>query len=407
MLLTSIFICYNKRKQKADRQKMIDQTKGGKVKRIFVFISALILVVGIFGSARAFTLIEYNLDQSQILQNNWNKIKGHTYCGQSFKPTVNKINQVSLFLYGAPNDHMTIQITKSGSANPLLPDPFQVGDGTARWYYWQFDPLTVTPGDTYLVWISALNNESKWYLSTSSGDKYPDGQAYIDNPGILDTNPYPVGFQADWTFKIYGTKDQAPSAPATDPNTNGTSDQQATTEKPSATAAAIDEKIDIPELTKVEKDGKTVVIASSNTLAVYKGEKLELFGTALAGQKVNVFVADKKYTADVDTKGKWTVELKDLDLKTKTNYSIQAQTVKGDKGSEKTEFFKVRYLGEKEAIVASDKTFIGENLYWLLGVLGTLIIILAGVSTFLYMKKRKGMKSINDEGTTGDEKPTE
>jgi hypothetical protein len=126
-----------------------------------------------------------------------------TYCGygmilsppnlnaQSFKPTIETLTHIELWLYKNGNPTSGIEITAcireeiNGTdlaSKTINADDVGIGQGT--WVSFNFDDITVIPEETYYIICYANGGTPGWNCYSwlfDIGDKYPRGEAWHSN----------------------------------------------------------------------------------------------------------------------------------------------------------------------------------------------------------------------------------
>lgn len=167
--------------------------------RFRILFSVVLVVLLALTSAQ--NVYAATLDQKQENAVAWiriNVLNG----GQEFQPSLPTLEAVSVkintFSAGDGDDTITLTIrqgTIGGSvlatATRSLADGF--GGDSGEWVYFTLSPVSVTPGSTYVIVLTATKNTFGWGF----GD-----DAYANGVQIRDGNPYP---KADFAFRTYGS----------------------------------------------------------------------------------------------------------------------------------------------------------------------------------------------------------
>ena len=175
----------------------------------------MLVVLSVSGPAYGIEVV----DQKQEAVGASISIKNNPLVGQEFVPTLWNLVAVEVHVavnvQNVPTSQLTLSIRKGTINGPLIPGSTQSKDvsGNAGDKFWvRFDfpvPLTVTPGNTYVIRLEA--NDPSGFLSWSDvhTNAYPSGR------GIRVSVPSDT---IDFAFRTYADPSlPAPSEPPSNP----------------------------------------------------------------------------------------------------------------------------------------------------------------------------------------------
>jgi PKD repeat protein len=148
---------------------------------------------------------------------------GQKYGAQSFKPTLNTLSKVELFIYrqGDPSGNYIVSIRSSLDGNDLtsitIPASY-IPPYPYTWIQFDFQNIHVIPENTYYIVTYVTGYEGSHYIGwggCSSGDYYTRGSAYYKPFASWPWEPHWVIF--DFNFKTYGYNNNLPTADAGGP----------------------------------------------------------------------------------------------------------------------------------------------------------------------------------------------
>jgi len=126
---------------------------------------------------------------------------------QSFKPTVNTLTRIELYLSksGNPPDNLVIEIHSGTISGPIITSttvsPSSI-DHSYSWVSIDIPDVSVTPGDSYFIVIHTLSGDNsnayKWGFTTSN--PYPDGNLWFSS----DRGQHWSEYTYDTCFRTYG-----------------------------------------------------------------------------------------------------------------------------------------------------------------------------------------------------------
>ena len=118
--------------------------------------------------------------------------------GQTFQPSMTKLEAVEAYIKTDPAGGDVIFLTiREGSVTgtQLLMASQSVASNFEGWVHFTFGSLTVTPGSTYCIRLTAASPFPSW--GRSATNLYPNGEAIVfGNPAV------PAG---DFAFRTYGS----------------------------------------------------------------------------------------------------------------------------------------------------------------------------------------------------------
>lgn len=312
---------------------------------------------------------------------------------QYFKPIRDHLVKMQAVIRSESAGNYRLSI-KKGSDVLLTQDFAGSGGGSTTYKMIDGFDISVTPGEWYQMQLDNLSGNTGWYYKLDP-DCYPEGYAYYD--GAIQSD-------RDFWFYTWGYDDPPPATPTPTPTPTptSTSSSQPTT-SPSPSAAPVDESVQKPVLTSIEKNGQKTNAPIKDEVKISSNDTLKLVGTSFTGAKVTIFVGNYSYSATVDTKGDWTFNLPVSKIKD-GSFTVSAQAVndKG-KGSEKVTFFKLKKEDTKATTTSptqKPKTF-WQKLFttYLPYTVGLLIVLLSGIGMLIYhliQKKRKPKVKIDE-----------
>jgi len=143
---------------------------------------------------------------------------------QAFKPTKGLLTRVELM--AGRNGTTTYDYTVAIRDDLMGPDLTAVSLPASEfivenfsWVEFDFEDLTVTPGQTYYIVSYTVNETDNWYAwGAKLIDVYPNGTCFAS---MDDGMTWEEEVDADMTFMTYGRSNQAPNTPDITGQTNG------------------------------------------------------------------------------------------------------------------------------------------------------------------------------------------
>lgn len=358
-----------------------------------------VLFLGSFLLAPGLTAAVSDLDQYQTDGVGGNYISSHKFTGQSFKPTKNRLNKISIKMKGDGVKPVFAQMTKTGNDTLLLPGTPEVmttADADYKWYDFTFADIAVTPGESYTFWVATYGS-SFWAIHTSADELYADGKAYLDCPTWIsnDSCDHWVA-TADWTFKTFGYSTTAP-APVTPPPV------QPPVTTPTAAPTTVT-TVAAPVLTELKKNNSIVTLPVTETVKVTKAGTLSLAGTSTDGGAVTVSYGEKSYPATTAADGTWKLEIVAKDLEV-GEYTAKGKTVKGTTVSSEKELLKFSVEANSEPEVTNTKVLVADVTLYYAGAAGLLLLIAVILLIVYAVKHRKLKKHVETLGGTEAKAP--
>ena len=145
------------------------------------------------------------LDQIQTQGNYYTKIYGSNQGAQSFKPSLDTLTKVELYVnkVGSPSADLVVSIRSSLSGQDLTAiskSPSQI-PSSPGWVEFDFNDISVTPDSTYYIVVkaggSSSSNRYNWWYSTTN--TYSRGEYWVNSGSSWSVNA-----GRDFCFKTYG-----------------------------------------------------------------------------------------------------------------------------------------------------------------------------------------------------------
>ena len=200
------------------------------MKKIVGILVMTLFLVSVYGSATKIDLNDDIIDQSQPFMDLNNKlIPGHQNA-QSFRPSLNNLSKVELYLYRIGNPqikNIIFSIKDSQSEANLTTVEKSVGEISTGWNWIEldFDDLVVQPGKTYYIvcnpigdWNDDYDNSIWW--GACLGNQYLAGSPWDIYSGIWKTIGHDV-YEIDYCFQTYGFNNYPPNKPTINGNISG------------------------------------------------------------------------------------------------------------------------------------------------------------------------------------------
>lgn len=375
------------------------------MKKFLSTITVVFLLSGLFFLTKSIDAATYILDQScsNVSQWSYENIAINTPHEQGFRPTQNRIKEVNLKIGGinmTGGTPLRLKLLPFGSESVLAEKVIMPTVSGPSVRNWSFDSeITTTPNDRYVLRLEKTSGPGTPYWYTNSGDCYDRGTA--SKGGSV------MGY--DYDFATYGYTYTPPSNPpstpdsgTTDTSSGNSSDSTTSASKIPATAqeAPIDPSIQKPTLTHIEKNSAKTDTPITKEVAVGMKDKLKLYGDSFPSAKVAVFYGEKGFAADVGADGKWSIDTPVSEL-SEGALTINGQSQKDGKGSEKVEFLKIKVLGAKSGTQSPVQAlFGGWNIFCTLTAVGILLMVL--MLLLLIAKRHKDIPKAG--GTKKDKK---
>jgi len=173
-----------------------------KIKKIFNILVSFAIFTLVFASSGTLQAADGTLDQSHEVTSSDGSlaIKSHQRIGQTFKPTMEKLTMVVVYITNAVG---TLDLyVRSGEAGTVLTQMF--GQAAINgWNSFDITNIDVVPGQTYSIYLNASTTNTQW--SYTDSNKYVNGHAYWDST---------VDNDKDFGFKTFGIDTTPPAAPA-------------------------------------------------------------------------------------------------------------------------------------------------------------------------------------------------
>jgi VCBS repeat-containing protein len=148
------------------------------------------------------------LDQEQT-QGNLNFLAyGDRWGAQSFKPTLKTLTRVELYVKkrGSPPNDLVVSIRDSLTGNDLtaISKPASLIPSTIEWVSFDFEDISVTPGNTYYIVLRTTggNSLNSYIWKFGYNTPYTDGWLWFSKNAGSYWTPY---YAYDFCFKTYGT----------------------------------------------------------------------------------------------------------------------------------------------------------------------------------------------------------
>lgn len=352
------------------------------MKKMLSLLTAGIVLVGFFGFGLLNAADGSILDQSYevITMLGYGKVGYHGH-GQTFRPTMNRISSINVYLTNRTPDSITMTIQNPATKEIIGTDTHALTfAGDAAWETFSFTPsLVVQPETEYVMYLSSnVDNETRW-MSSDGAPQYTRGFAVL----VDDVKPY------DRLFREYGKNvTEAAATPVVAPPA------QTTTTTTTTTAIAA---VQPPVLTYVMNGDKRVEAPLKEDLSVTTDAKVILYGTSFKGAKVTVIVGNVSKLAETDADGNWTFTV-DNSLLVEDSVSVSAQAQdSNDKDSAVVALAKLKKAPATVTVAnAETKKPWYQNRNLLLGLLALGLLVLAALGGLLYylIKHRKPKGSV-------------
>ena len=337
---------------------------------------------------------------------NYDSIGGTGMLEQSFIPTQNRLEIVTLQLYAIPdapvvNNDIIVSIVDGDE--PLISKSYPVlvnmrGQMTyvsVNFFEVNNTHVKLTKGHRYKIRLTINGYGVSWF-------KEGGGNCYANGTALTNTI---IQEDYDYGFSTYGHTAEDPPAPTVTPTAPGTPGTTTTPTTPTtstgttktaaakvstapvpAAAAPIDATIGKPVLLRYDKGGTSFSAPFETEVSLKDNEQIDIVGTSFPGATVTVFIGERSYIADVVANGDWAAKINTADLGAGT-YTISAQAQKGEAGSEIIDLLNIKVLGVKsEAKAEENKFFAVITNPWVIGGLALLIILLVALIVFLERK---------------------
>lgn len=313
---------------------------------------------------------------------------------QFFKPVLNHITKMQMTVYHQTAGTYRFSLKKADNTTLVSQEFNDTGGGVQVFQVIDGFDVEVIPGDWYKIVMERVAGNTGWYYSKDA-NCYLDGYAYWDGNQI----------SGDMWFYTWGYSTSSPTTTSTttvtsESTSTATSSSESTATTTGVSAKDIDKSITKPTLSYIEKNGQKSDAPIKDEIVVTKKDKLKIAGTSFTGVKeIKVFIGDKEFVAQVDKNGNWTVEPKLSEIKDGT-YQVQAQAKNNkEKYSEKADLFKLKMENAKTSPVSVNTSqnqsfwqkLFTEYVYYTTVVL-TLILAIAGISIYYFVKKKKEKK---------------
>lgn len=342
---------------------------------------------------------------------------------QTFKPTLNRLTKVSLYMEGDGVGSVTlwiVQDSESGTyyinSNGPVAEPN--GKGMMEFY---FDNSVMIPGENYIILPNPTDNSSlNWfYQEACYADGYGFmGQAIKSFDFAFQTTGYSVGQtpeQSDYFFIPTTISTPTPTStvaptvnptkivtPTTTPTATITSSPTGMGNKemgvfvPTSSLTPVpvqDPEIQSPKveyvlknLEKIENLDEPIDVSEANGFVLY--------GTGEKDAKILVSLGEYNYEVVTGSNGEWFLQLPLSEIAS-GNYTITGQTQIDGKGGVIAELAKIRFQKDGAAGLVSEIANNKRNYY---PYMAAILVILIGLTLLgMYLDARK--KSMKTENT--------
>lgn len=346
------------------------------MKKVISLLAAVIVLVGFFGFGLLKASDGSAIDQSYEVMSmmGYGRV-GLSGMGQTFRPTMNRISSVEVYLTNRTSDSITMIIQNPATKEIIGTETHSLTfAGDAAWETFGFTPsLVVRPDTEYVMYLSSnVDNNTRWMMS-GDAPKYTRGFAVVVD----------VVKEYDMLFREYGK-----NVTETPAGTAVTTPAQTTT----TTTTAGTESVKVPTLTYVMNGDKRIDAPITEDISVAEGAKVVLYGTSFKGAKVTVIVGNVGKPAEIDTDGNWTFTV-DNSLIVEDSISVSAQAQDStDKNSTVVVLAKLKKAAATVTVAnAETKKPWYQDSKFLMGLLALGLLVLAALGGLLYylIKHRK------------------
>jgi hypothetical protein len=335
------------------------------MKKIFIYFITVIIISSITTPMPAKAAIGTSVAECTHIEHQWRSALGNSL-SQGFRPEVNTLNGIKLWLGGSGQVTWAIRAAEEGYKT-VATNTININPGGGEFDV-TFDPVTVVAGNHYYLYVEGALVNGSWAYSSDVAC-YPIAGALVNNismPGV-----------ADFNFIVYGYN--APDVPADVPDTT-TSSQSAPEE---TTTASI----------KVPTDLKAIDTPND------KGGSIDLTWTAsttkdIAGYKIFRSEEKDKGFMSIGATSKSIVKFTDTKATTGKKFYYFVRAYKGHEQSESSNTVDAKSISNISTTTTSKSgfmQFLSNNWLWLaLGGVG-IILVIAGVLIYIFVirKRRK------------------
>lgn len=315
---------------------------------------------------------------------------------QTFKPTVNKIVAVHVYLKDRLDESTIIlKIIDMTTGQAVITSSHVMVHIFDGWEMFNFSApyANVTPGNTYGIKLNTYDEVTRWYYGANG---YANGAFQLD-PNL------------DTCFKVYGLQTEEPTPETTTTTTvsAGESEQvddsqdgggEDSSESQDLTS---DQSIPEPSLSYIEKNGERIDVPI-DTVEVNQDGTLRVFGTSAPLDIVILSIGNMSFSTVADENGNWEILIDYSSLDEGESYDINAQAQNDElKESDVVKLFSLKVspagaVGEEEGeqLPASESNNLAVPF-----IIGISLLLVAGIVilAIYFLKKKRKIKSLEGE----------